>query len=516
MERATIITLGNATPMSSTSFEEAFGEFSEARGRGRARRQKRRMERINNRRQRRKARQDMRLERKRNRVSARAERRQMRSTARENRRNQRSEGKRSRERADLEQEREFNPEQEEEQQGGGSDDGGYAPQGGYDDAPQGDSGYAPQGGSSDGAYDDGGYAQEEGGYDDGGSSDGGYDEGGYDEESEGFDGDYDDFDGDDFDYFDGDDLDGDDGDDETDGFDGELYDFDGNSEMIDAPVSPQVNQNIMDAAKRIEWNLELASRLKEKGNSPKVEDAMCKCEDRVAELVTSMDGYCSFDGDFTSDADGKLKYQVAKGMKQLPLEERKKRWREVKAAKMKARLERNAMRKKNGLNQVATPVATTPALAVSVGTPAAAVSVPMKAQLMQKRTLYRKQILSLKMRMAALRKQYLTDAAKNKPQPEQLALKQQFVLKRNAIKSRMEALKKQYLEQVNAIKMNKGVSSATGIIGLDDAGDYDATGYEIKLGADGTKTSKIPFKAIAIGLVIGGLGVFLLKKYKVI
>ena len=510
MERATIITLGNATPMTATSFEEAFGDYSEARGRGRARRQKRRMERINNRRERRKARQEGRLEKKRNRVSARAERRQMRSDSRENRRNQKSEGKRNRERADLEQEREMNPEDsQDDSQGGGSDDGGgnYAPQGGYDDAPQG-----------------GGYDEPQGGYDEGGSDDGGYaqEEGGYDEQSEEFDGDYEDFDGDDTDDFDGDydDFDGDDLN-VADGFDGELYDFDGNSEMIDAKTSPQVNQDIMDAAKRIEWNLELASRLKEKGNSPKVADAICKCEDRVAELESSIDGYCNFEGDFTSDAEGKNYFKKFKGAKGLPMEERRKRWKEMVAAKMKARKERNAIRKKNGLQPIATPVAT-PTTAISVGTPAAAVSTPaavgtpMKAQLMQKRALYRKQILSLKMRMAALRKQYLTDAGKNKPQPEQLSLKQQFELKRNDIKSRMEALKKQYLEQVNAIKMNKGVSSATGIIGLDDAGDYDATGYEIKLGIEGTPTSKIPFKAIAIGLVIGGLGVFLLKKYKVI
>ena len=38
------------------TFEEAFGEFSEARGRGRARRQRRRMERIENRAERRSAR----------------------------------------------------------------------------------------------------------------------------------------------------------------------------------------------------------------------------------------------------------------------------------------------------------------------------------------------------------------------------------------------------------------------------------------------------------------------------
>ena len=518
MERARIITLGNATMPTPTSFDEAFGEYSNLFGpKARARRQKRRMERINNRRERRSARQEMRLDKKRRRVEARVERRRMRSEGREDRRDRKSRGKLRRDREEVEQERELNPEEPEE--GGG--DYEEAPQGGYDDAPR-------------------------GGYDEGGSDEGGYSEegGSYEEESEEFDGDYDDFDGDE-------DLDGFDGEEDSDGFDGEFDnfdsagefdDFDGeedvdgfdgvlvNGKMMPVANAQQVNQNVMDAAKRIEWNLELASRLKEKGNSPKVTDAVCQCQNRVAELESSMDGYCNFDGDFMSDADGKMKYMVRKGMNKLPMQVKRGRWKQLLAARLKARKERNAIRMKNGLKPIATPIATPTTLIATSTTPtatptatpiatptnSAALSVPMKAQLMQKRALYRKQIMSLKMRMAALRTQYLADASKKKTLPEKLAIKQQFGLKRNAIKSRMEALKKQYLEQVNAIKMSKGVSNATGIIGLDDAGDYDASGYEIKLGADGTKTSKIPFKAIAIGLVIGGLGVFLLKKYKVI
>jgi hypothetical protein len=588
MERAaTIITLGNASlPTVTSSFDDAFGQHSEFFGKkARARRQARRMERINNRRERRKARQEMRLEKKKRRVEGRAERRAIRSTARQRRRDERSEGKRRRERADLEQEREMNPEEEEGggQDDGGQDEGGYAPQSRYsEDEEQGNGGQ-------------GGYDEEEGGGEDSEEFDGDYDD---------FDGDYDDFDGDDTDDFDGD-YDDFDGDEDTDGFDGEYDDFDGNYEMSDSPVSPPViNPIVADAAQKIEWNLELASRLNDKASmspSPKITDTIADCQNRVAQLESSMDGYCNFDGDFMSTADGKLKYQFTRGMKPLSIAERKKRWQEVRAARLKARAERNAMRMKNGLPQVQTPV---------IG----AAANPMKAQMMQLRNMYRKQMMQLKMQMVALRKQYLVDASKpksaqeklslkqnfvarrnilkanmvalrkqyieqvnaakmqmaslkpqatssvsgnsealmqlrnqyrkritilkmrmvalkkqylidagkNKSVAEKMTLKQQFVIKRNAIKMRMATLKKQYLEKVNALKTPmaaakpQATSSYTGVIGLDDSMDYDASSTEVKLGFAGNTTSKIPVKSIVIGLAVGALAMYLLRRYKVI
>lgn len=75
MEGARIITL--VEPVQSggeVTFEEAFGEHSEARGRGRARRQARRMDRINKRRERKAAKQEARQERKNRRVEGRNER----------------------------------------------------------------------------------------------------------------------------------------------------------------------------------------------------------------------------------------------------------------------------------------------------------------------------------------------------------------------------------------------------------------------------------------------------------
>jgi hypothetical protein len=409
MERATIVTLGNAVPMTATSFEEAFGEFSEARGRGRARRQKRKMERITNRKTRRTARQQGRLEKKKSRVEARTQRRTMRADNREQRRAQKSEGKRMRERADLEQEREFAP--AEEPQEAPQEESGYAPQGGggYAEEQGGyaeeQGGYAPQGGGY--AEDEGGYAEDEGGYEEqGGGYDEGYgDDGGYAEEG---------------------------GYEESDGFDG-VIGID--NEMIDVPYSAEVSQNVADAAKKIEWNLELASRLKEKAKtnpSQKINDAINNCQNRVAQLESSMDGYCNFEGDFTSDAEGKMAYRRYKGGKGLSKQERRARRQEMMLAKKAARRERNAVRKRSGLT-------------------------PVQADI--------------------------------NPQ-----------ISTNSI----------------VLPAKEVGSSATGIIGLDDAMDYDASAYEIKLGADGATTSKIPFKTIAIGLAVGALGVFLLRKYKVI
>lgn len=79
MENATIVTLGTPSDSSVVSnFEEAFGEFSEARGRGRSRRQKRAMDRIAKRKERKKSRQEIRAEQQ--------EARQMRKDTRKSRR----------------------------------------------------------------------------------------------------------------------------------------------------------------------------------------------------------------------------------------------------------------------------------------------------------------------------------------------------------------------------------------------------------------------------------------------
>jgi hypothetical protein len=178
------------------SFEEAFGDYSEARGRGRARRTARRMERIANRRavrtERRKLKSDRQQERIQRRATRKASRQEMRNQqqeARQNRRqyrqdarNQRKmtaeQGDQERENYGLEQEnyRESIAPQDSEQdfqQGGGYADeqgGGYADEqgGGYADEQGG--GYADEQGYTD--SEDWNTPPE--GYDDQNSGDGGY------------------------------------------------------------------------------------------------------------------------------------------------------------------------------------------------------------------------------------------------------------------------------------------------------------------------------------------------------
>lgn len=76
--KPTVVQLEGGTEGSEISFEQAFGEFSEARGRGRARRQKRRLDRIAKRRELRKARQEALREKMRARQERLAERKKMR------------------------------------------------------------------------------------------------------------------------------------------------------------------------------------------------------------------------------------------------------------------------------------------------------------------------------------------------------------------------------------------------------------------------------------------------------
>lgn len=88
MENATIVTLGpSGEGVVTASFEEAFGEFSELRGRGRARRHKRRSERQQNRiarrRARKKGRQEIRAEQQEARLGRRRKRRALRDERKE-------------------------------------------------------------------------------------------------------------------------------------------------------------------------------------------------------------------------------------------------------------------------------------------------------------------------------------------------------------------------------------------------------------------------------------------------
>jgi hypothetical protein len=199
--------LNSGMVVRTASFEEAFGDFSEAKGKGRARRKKRKLERVANKREvrterrklksdrqeerldrrktRKERRQDMRNEQQEARMGRRTRRqdmRQQRTEARNTRKMTNEQGEQERENYALEQELErdnLTPQDEQgyydeevgysdEQSGGYSDEqsGGYSDEqgGGYSDE-QGGGGYYEQG-SDDWASAPQGYYDEEVGYSD--------------------------------------------------------------------------------------------------------------------------------------------------------------------------------------------------------------------------------------------------------------------------------------------------------------------------------------------------------------
>jgi hypothetical protein len=120
-----IIKLAPSSAPISVSFEEAFGEYSEARGRGRARRKKRRLERIRNRQEVRKARREGRRERMRERQGRRTERMQLRQERKTQRKQARVERRALGQEEEPTEEDLGQPEQG-GAQGSGSGDSGYS------------------------------------------------------------------------------------------------------------------------------------------------------------------------------------------------------------------------------------------------------------------------------------------------------------------------------------------------------------------------------------------------------
>ena len=417
MANPTIVSLGSANISAPIiSFDQ---EFSEARGRGRARRQKRKMERVANRKTRRTARQQGRLEKKKSRVQARTERRTMRADNREQRRAQKAEGKLSRERAQLEQEREFAPEDELEEEGYAEES--EMPQesgGGYSE----DAGYETEMG---GGYDEGDY--DEGGYDEGG-----YDEGGYDEE--GFE-----FDGDTYEYF---------------------SDSEGETPFDYADGSgTKISPNIQDVANRIEWNKELCCRLKDKAIKGMISpsDARGEIEQskaRINELQSCMTAYCNFEGEFVSDAEGSTKFIRC----EIPID--------ISSARKAERMR-------------------------------AVKSAISNAQNSRTRTGSGRRMVN---RSAVGRR-----AVNRQSRPMESVTNVEMGLSPKISSQRIEV----------PARTSSANGEPTGIIGIDDRNDFDANVREIKLGVDGTKTTKIPFKPILIGLGVGAIVILALKKFKV-
>lgn len=282
---------GGVTTVTSATFEEAFGEFSEFRGRGRARRQarrqERRMRRINNRRQRKQARQAIRNDQQ----EARQSRKDTRKTRRLSRKEMGNDGS------------------EEESQDQGQEEQSNDQQG------------------SDEQYQEEQPQQEEQSFDEG-YADAQQEEGGYEESDDS-------------------------------GFDGVMSGEDRFSEMNDES-KVRVQPAVQDVAKKIEWNKELISRLKQRvvakeSKIPTEANQVVKEKlirevseikalvnsriDRVKELEGQLEKYANFEGEF-SGADGE--FSEFRGRRGGGGGGRR---REVRKAKRAARQERRAIRK---------------------------------------------------------------------------------------------------------------------------------------------------------------------------
>jgi hypothetical protein len=327
---ATIIRLdnvGSQAPMvvRSATFEEAFGDYSEARGKGRARRKKRKLERIANKREVRTERRKLKGDRQQERIERRRTRKEGRQGIRAEQQEARM-GRRSRrlamrqERGDArnlrkmtktqgEQEREnYATEQElyrdslmpqDEQGGGGADDqqggGGYSDDqqggGGYSDDQQGGGGYSDDqqggGGYSDdqqggGGFQDGGnwatepqyYEEEEIAYEDGGyGNEGAYGddesyESSYDQEASEFADDS---------YF-------------------NVEGMDGKGAVVPPAVADTVNKLKNNEKAYKDLSVRRDERASAGAPTRGLDIQLQRCYGRICELRQQLDGYCNADG----------------------------------------------------------------------------------------------------------------------------------------------------------------------------------------------------------------------------
>jgi hypothetical protein len=328
----TIIKLGGVSDSSmvvrSATFEEAFGDYSEARGKGRARRQERRLERQENKAERKVARQTtkqakigakqetrqlrkggrqearigrratrkdlrqgIRTEQQADRMGrrgARLDMRQQREDAKQMRKDTSVQGDEGRENYMAEQElyRQGLEDQGQESEGGfapeqggsmPSEEGGYAPQGGGGYAEEG-GGYAPQGG--------GGYAEEGGGYAPQGG--GGYaeqDNYGDQDSGEGAYGDDNTYEGD---YIQEEDEFNDDSYFNVEGMDGKA---------IVSPYVKETSQKLKNNAKAYRTlSQKRKTAVSNQDRTEGLDNLMNRARTRIVELKSNLDDYCNADG----------------------------------------------------------------------------------------------------------------------------------------------------------------------------------------------------------------------------
>ena len=361
MEARYTIELGEPTSSSRSpqmaSFEEAFGEYSNLGGKGRARRAKRKAKRTARRTDRRQAkvtkkkekfatkdaikrakietrqqrRSDKKTDRQDARIQRRSSRKEQRNTLKANQQAARMARKLDRQekrnlakmeraeqrqsRKDLKTEREAERELQAQQDRQNLDEG-------YDEV-----------GYDDGGYDDGGY--DDGGYDDGGYDDGSYEEAGvYDEYEDYGDGDY----NYDEDY-------GDDG--YYDSWGTSMFDGEENVEFEDDSYNDDFsneNQSNMDAmvkpaqelADKIEWNRKFIDKLKDsklnsKPNTIEIDKQIVLRDGRIKELKCKVRDYVCFCGDYKSD------FSSANGRQSPSARQIRKRMKLASIAKMRAK-----------------------------------------------------------------------------------------------------------------------------------------------------------------------------------
>ena len=356
MEARYTIELGEPTSSSRSpqmaSFEEAFGEYSNLGGKGRARRAKRKAKRTARRTDRRQAkvtkkkekfatkdaikrakietrqqrRSDKKTDRQDARIQRRSSRKEQRNTLKANQQAARMARKLDRQekrnlakmeraeqrqsRKDLKTEREAERELQAQQDRQNLDEG-------YDEV----------------GYDDGGY--DDGGYDDGGYDDGSYEEAGvYDEYEDYGDGDY----NYDEDY-------GDDG--YYDSWGTSMFDGEENVEFEDDSYNDDFsneNQSNMDAmvkpaqelADKIEWNRKFIDKLKDsklnsKPNTIEIDKQIVLRDGRIKELKCKVRDYVCFCGDYKSD------FSSANGRQSPSARQIRKRMKLASIAKMRAK-----------------------------------------------------------------------------------------------------------------------------------------------------------------------------------
>lgn len=503
MAETRIVTLSPSNEADSvtnvSAFEEAFGEYSEARGRGRARRKKRKLERISNKKEVRSARQEAKKERKVGRQEvkeavkeARIAKRKAAQAARQAKHlaamNARQEKMLERRQMRLKRKALGDtPEAEMDDQTmiengavsqpdikytGATDTSATSEQGTEQTSTGGESQYeTPKDGQESGAGYQG--SEEEWG---GGSNKGPtwgdeseVDEGGQASGDEGS----------------SEDQSSEDSGDESDsGFDGVSdEDTDGLIALEDTynefndEGSIRLTPAVKDVASKIEWNKELVARLKEKSaNNPRMKNEIAYKIDnrmkRIAELENQLSKYQNFEGDFAGEDESFVEYSDATGKRRASHGEKGKRVREVMAAKKRAMSERKHV-SREGVK----------ALAKKFGK-------------------YYPPAIAIRKAKETIAKRKAIDHGGDVT-PVDMNLNPEFEDQRI---------------EVPADESTMSSATGTGLNGLDLQRDFDAPRaryVELSSNADGDKKSKINWVGIAIGVGVAAVAIWAIRKYKV-